>query len=62
MASACDKRWDINFTDHPTGKANSNEQRMLKPKISLWMSRFSRESKILSGVSKGHYHHLQLMP
>lgn len=62
MASTYDKRQDIKFTDHPTGKWNSNEQRMLKPEIPWWMSGLSRESKTLTGVPKGHYHFLKLMP
>jgi len=62
MASTRDKRQDIKFTNHPTGKWNSHEQRMLKPEISWWMPRLSGESKTLTGVSKGHYHCLKLMP
>lgn len=62
MASTCDRRQDIIFRDHLTGKWNSNEQRMLKPGISWGISRFSSESETLTRVSKGHYHHLKLMP
>lgn len=62
MASTCDKRQDIKFTDHPTEKWNSNEQRVLKPEISWWKSVFSRESKTLMEVSKAHYHCLKLIP
>lgn len=34
MASTCDRRQGIKFTDHRIGKQKSNEQRMLKTEIS----------------------------